>query len=76
MIAPTVGKAVTFHPQGKTSQPLHAVIVKVNTPQSVNLAMWQPDGVPVMQPHTDIPLYQTGDALPTDGSRYAVMPAA
>lgn len=70
MVSPTVGRIVHFYPVcpgEKPQQPLAAIICHVWSDTCVNLAIFDANGCPQMQPPTSILLVQDGAERPTGG---------
>lgn len=76
MIRPTVGRVVWFYPAGSSpgNQPLAAIIAHVHSDTRVNLAIFDPNGVPMADPPTSIPLAQDEDGMPASGFYCMWMP--
>lgn len=74
MIKPTIGRVVWFTPllnenimAKRSDQPFAAIVTHVWSDWSVNLTVFDHDGVP--WPHTSVTLVQEGEPKP-DGGRY------
>jgi len=62
LIKPTIGRVVWFHPTWHHSQPYAALITFVNSDTSVNLAVFDPDGLGHSE--QDVTLRQENEAPP------------
>jgi hypothetical protein len=63
MIEPTIGRVVWYRPDDSMNdQPLAALVAYVHGPRSVNLAVFDPNGIAFNR--TYITLRQEGDDLP------------
>ena len=77
MIRPTVGRVVWFWPKRPMfphDQPQAAMIAHVFGDRCVNLSISDPNGNPVQNPPTSIPLIQQGDIAPESGHYCEWMP--
>ncbi len=70
---PTVNRAVHFYPESRDGGPLAAIIAHVFDARCVNLAIFSPEGEPVLHPPQRILLVHEGDEVPTKG-RYCCWP--
>ncbi len=75
MIKPTVGRVVWFYPKGgESSQPLAALVAHVWSDTCVNLAIFDANGKPMMDPPTSVLLVQDGNERPSGGPFCEWMP--
>lgn len=77
IIKPTVGRVVWFwekKPENEFDQPQAAMVAHVWGDNCVNLAIFDPNGVPVAKPPTSIRLIQEGDEFPAAGHYCSWMP--
>ena len=62
MIKPTIGRVVWFHHGKDGQQPLAALVAYVHSDTMVNLAVFDPNGVPFNK--TSVTLVQEGAPIP------------
>ena len=77
VIKPTVGRVVWFWesaPTSETEQPQAAIVAHVWSDTCVNLAIFDPNGVPWAKPPTSIHLVQEGEDAPSSGMYCSWMP--
>ena len=76
VIKPTVGRVVWYWPYGFTpgQQPQAAIVAHVHSDRLVNLAIFDPNGCPMLKPPTSVKLVQEGDEEPTSGNYCSWMP--
>lgn len=76
IIKPTVGRIVYFFPANRLTQEplLAAIITAVWGERTVNLAVFQTNGVPMSHPPTSVWLVQPGEEPPKSGCYCMWMP--